>query len=81
MSGGGWLCLLSPLAGTLAILLGGTRLPRRAAAWIGRVFLTAHLLAFEITSIVLLVAAVGGVILGAHTRRQPPPLETTGEAG
>ena len=49
--------------------------------WIGRLFLTDHLLAFEITSIVLLVAAVGGVILGAHTRRQPPPLETTGEAG
>jgi len=38
-------------------------------AWIGRVFLTDHLLAFEITSVVLLVAAVGGVILGAHTKR------------
>ena len=38
-------------------------------AWIGRVFLVDHLLAFEITSIVLLIAAVGGVILGAHTRR------------
>ena len=37
--------------------------------WIGRLFLTNHLLAFEITSIVLLVAAVGGVILGSHTRR------------
>jgi len=37
--------------------------------WIGRLFLADHLLAFEITSIVLLVAAVGGVILGAHTRR------------
>jgi NADH:ubiquinone oxidoreductase subunit 6 (subunit J) len=36
---------------------------------IGRLFLTNHLLAFEITSIVLLVAAVGGVILGAHSRR------------
>ena len=35
-------------------------------AAIGRLFLTDHLLAFEITSIVLLVAAVGGVILGAH---------------
>jgi NADH-quinone oxidoreductase subunit J len=34
---------------------------------IGRLFLTDHLLAFEITSIVLLVAAVGGVILGAHS--------------
>src|SRR5919107_241898 len=33
---------------------------------IGTAFLTDHLLAFEITSIVLLVAAVGGVILGSH---------------
>jgi NADH:ubiquinone oxidoreductase subunit 6 (subunit J) len=37
-------------------------------AQIGRLFLTDHLLAFEITSIVLLVAAVGGVILGHHSR-------------
>jgi NADH-quinone oxidoreductase subunit J len=37
-------------------------------AYIGRLFLTDHLLAFEITSVVLLVAAVGGVILGAHSR-------------
>jgi len=37
--------------------------------WIGRIFLTDHLLAFEITSVVLLIAAVGGVILGSHTRR------------
>ena len=43
---------------------------------IGEVFLTDHLLAFEITSIVLLVAAVGAVILGAHSRRRP---DTTGE--
>ena len=39
--------------------------------WIGRLFLTNHLLAFEITSIVLLIAAVGGVILGSHARRSP----------
>ena len=38
-------------------------------AEVGRLFLTDHLLAFEITSIVLLVAAVGGVILGSHSRR------------
>jgi NADH-quinone oxidoreductase subunit J len=38
--------------------------------WIGRLFLTDHLLAFEITSIVLLIAAVGGVILGSHSRRR-----------
>jgi NADH:ubiquinone oxidoreductase subunit 6 (subunit J) len=39
-------------------------------ATIGRLFLTDHLLAFEVTSIVLLVAAVGGVILGHHSRRE-----------
>jgi NADH-quinone oxidoreductase subunit J len=39
---------------------------------IGRLFLTDHLLAFEVTSIVLLVAAIGGVILGAHARREQP---------
>ena len=37
---------------------------------IGRLFLTDHLLAFEITSIVLLAAAVGGVVLGSHARRE-----------
>jgi NADH-quinone oxidoreductase subunit J len=37
-------------------------------AALGRLFLTDHLLAFEITSIVLLVAAVGGVVLGSHAR-------------
>jgi len=45
-------------------------------AEIGRLFLTDHLLAFEITSIVLLVAAVGGVILGGHAR-----VDRTEEAG
>jgi NADH-quinone oxidoreductase subunit J len=48
-------------------------------AEIGRLFLTDQLLAFEITSVVLLIAAVGGVVLGAHARRlqadsdEPPP--------
>jgi NADH:ubiquinone oxidoreductase subunit 6 (subunit J) len=37
---------------------------------IGRLFLTDHLLAFEITSIVLLIAAVGGVVLGTHSRAE-----------
>ena len=36
---------------------------------IGRLFLSDHLLAFEVTSIILLVAAVGGVILGSAARR------------
>ncbi|MEO8290395.1 MAG: NADH-quinone oxidoreductase subunit J [Gaiellaceae bacterium] len=38
-------------------------------ARIGRLFLGDHLLAFEVTSIVLLVAAVGGVILGSAVPR------------
>jgi len=37
---------------------------------VGRLFVTDHLLAFEITSVVLLVAAVGGVILGSHARTE-----------
>ncbi|MEN3342413.1 MAG: NADH-quinone oxidoreductase subunit [Actinomycetota bacterium] len=51
--------------------------PFGSPGWIGRLFLTDHLLAFEITSIVLLVAAVGGVILGAHTKRR----DALGEPG
>ena len=39
---------------------------------IGRLFLTDHLLAFEVTSIVLLAAAVGGVVLGHHSRAAGP---------
>ena len=37
---------------------------------IGELFLTDHLLAFEITSIVLLIAAVGGVILGIKSEAE-----------
>ena len=39
---------------------------------LGRAFLPDHLLAFEVTSIVLLVAAVGGVVLGSHARQTDP---------
>ena len=39
-------------------------------AAIGEFFLTDHLLAFEITSIVLLVAAIGGVVLGTTRERE-----------
>jgi NADH:ubiquinone oxidoreductase subunit 6 (subunit J) len=57
-------------------------------AAIGELFLTDHLLAFEITSIVLLVAAVGGVVLGTARERedggegrarQASPLRAAGE--
>ena len=39
-------------------------------AEIGRLFLTDQLLAFEITSVVLLVAAVGGVVLGMRSDQE-----------
>jgi NADH:ubiquinone oxidoreductase subunit 6 (subunit J) len=45
-------------------------------AEIGRLFLSEHLLAFEVTSIVLLVAAIGGVVLGSAL-----PREERAEAG
>ena len=40
MGAAAWLCLLAPLAGTILILLAGTRISRAAAAWIstGSVF-------------------------------------------
>ena len=34
MRTGAWICLFAPLAGTLLIALGGTRIPRRTAAWL-----------------------------------------------
>lgn len=40
-----------------------------SARSIGRLFMSNYLLAFEVISIVLLVAAIGGVILGAQRRR------------
>ncbi len=43
-------------------------------AEVGRLFLTDHLLAFEITSIVLLAAAVGGVVLGIKAAAEDEPL-------
>lgn len=37
---------------------------------VGELFLSDHLLAFEITSFILLVGAIGGVILGSGARRR-----------
>ena len=49
---------------------------------IGWLFLSDHLLAFEVTSIILLVAAVGGVILAAAARRgRPAPDQTRAVEG
>src|SRR2546423_11959541 len=62
MTAGSWLCLLAPLVGTILILLGGSWLPRVAAAWIAT---TSCFVAF------------GGAVwafLGVHTSHQGPQL-------
>ena len=41
---------------------------------IGRLFLGNYLIAFEVTSIILLIGAVGGVILGSGARREAADL-------
>ncbi|HYY33265.1 MAG TPA: NADH-quinone oxidoreductase subunit J [Gaiellaceae bacterium] len=53
-------------------LAGAAEIPAAygSPANIGRLFLGPHLLAFEVTSIVLLVAAIGGVILGTAVSRE-----------
>src|SRR2546423_13961458 len=64
MTAGSWLCLLAPLVGTILILLGGSWLPRVAAAWIAT---TSCFVAF------------GGAVwafLGVHSARQPVCLGT-----
>jgi NADH:ubiquinone oxidoreductase subunit 6 (subunit J) len=48
---------------------------------IGTLFLTDHLLAFEVTSIILLVGAVGGVVLGSGARRHRVEGDDSGENG
>jgi NADH:ubiquinone oxidoreductase subunit 6 (subunit J) len=47
---------------------------------IGRLFLSDYLLAFEVTSFVLLVGALGGVVLGSHARRRDADADETAEA-
>ena len=68
--------ILTEMLVALALTTGGT-LSHEAhigrdfgsPASIGRLFLTDHLIAFEVTSVVLLVAALGGVVLGSHARQ------------
>jgi NADH-quinone oxidoreductase subunit J len=48
-------------------------------ATIGRLFLTDHLLAFEAISLILLVGAIAGVVLGAGEMLPPRPREEPGE--
>jgi NADH-quinone oxidoreductase subunit J len=53
-------------------LAGAAQIPSTygSPSQIGRLFLGPHLLAFEVTSIVLLVAAIGGVILGTAVPKE-----------
>ena len=46
-------------------------------ATIGGLFLTDYLLAFELVSLLLLVAAIAGVVLGAGTAAERPRSTTT----
>jgi NADH-quinone oxidoreductase subunit L len=62
MTAGSWLCLLAPLGGTILILLGGTRIPRVAAAWIAT------------TSVFVAFGGAVWAILGVHSQHQGPEL-------
>ncbi len=57
MTYGSWLCLLAPLAGTILILLGGSWLPRIAAAWIAT------------TSVFVAFAGAIWAFLGVHSQQ------------
>ena len=85
MATAAWITLFSPAAAVVVIALRAgdalTGPPEVERAFgtpteIGRLFLSDHLLAFEVTSIVLLIAAIGGVILGSTV-----PPEERAEAG
>jgi NADH-quinone oxidoreductase subunit L len=60
MTGGSWLCLLAPLGGTILILLGGTRIPRIAAAWIAT------------TSVFVAFGGAVWAFLGVHAHHNSP---------
>jgi NADH-quinone oxidoreductase subunit L len=57
MTAGSWLCLLSPLGGTILITLCGTRIPRVTAAWIAT------------TSVFVAFAGAVWAFVGVHTQR------------
>jgi NADH:ubiquinone oxidoreductase subunit 6 (subunit J) len=62
---------------TAAKIAGSFGSPRE----IGNLFLSDYLIAFEVTSVVLLVGAVGGVILGSGARRDRRERRAAAEAG
>jgi len=64
MTYGSWLCLLAPLAGTILILLGGSWLPRKFAAWTAT------------TSVFVAFAGAIWAFLGVHSVHQSVCLGT-----
>jgi NADH-quinone oxidoreductase subunit L len=64
MTYGSWLCLLAPLAGTILILLGGSWLPRKFAAWTAT------------TSVFVAFAGAIWAFLGVHSIHQSVCLGT-----
>jgi NADH-quinone oxidoreductase subunit L len=64
MTYGSWLCLLAPLAGTILILLGGSWLSRKFAAWTAT------------TSVFVAFAGAIWAFLGVHSAHQAPCLNT-----
>jgi len=65
MTYGAWLCLVAPLAATILILLGGTKLTRRAAAWIAT------------TSVFVAFGGAVWAFLGVHAYQRPHTLTCT----
>jgi len=59
MTYGAWICLLSPLVAAIVILLGGTTLTRRTAAWIAT------------TSVFVAFGGAVWAFLGVHAYRAP----------
>ncbi len=81
VAAGGFLAIILPAVVGALVALGALNAPpahRMAspdAVVIGRLFLTRHLLAFELISIVLLVAMVGAIVLARPDKRAPRPPE------
>ncbi|MBC7288454.1 MAG: NADH-quinone oxidoreductase subunit J [Armatimonadetes bacterium] len=80
VAAGGFLIIVLPSLVGPIVALGGLKLqpaaptPEPDVAAIGRLFLTRHLLAFELISVVLLVAMIGAIVLSrpAMRERRPP---------
>ena len=86
VAAGGFLAVVLPTVVGAVVALGGLQArPQRAlaepnVATIGRLFLTRHLLAFELISVVLLVAMIGAIVLARPDKRSPQAPEDQDES-